>query len=1512
MRKLLLTLLTVVMSFTAFAAEPSILYERGTDTAWSDNDLSEWVNDNANYVSQTIEGGLKMTGTNSGWNSTKELTYTSNSIVTLTATLNGGSATGRTGSYDFIQLGNTKVCMNGQDSNAFITIGDNETALNGFTRKGDYSVSIIVNQATNDVSVTVSGSSSGTAEGKLSEPLPNNVVVGHYKAGKEGYEISPILKSIKITEEIQEVSLASYTVNYLFEGTTIKTESGEIAVGAEVSATSPLTIDDQKYYFADGATTSMTIEAGGDNILNVDMRKAYIYNYTVKNNVNDDVKTGSCIEGESVSFPFNRYILDGNGTVWIKDANKTNPWYGVSFTPDSDGYVETLNYTATDKTDGIFFSEAENIEGMSEATGSNADIRCSNAAGGYASEAITVCKLKPGDYKVSIGIWGNAGSKFTIKAENDTILSAETQGYWLETPPEPFTLTSETDLTFEGADGAHPLDYILITGEVKSIADYTIKFVDENDVEIKPAVKGSGFVGTAIEIPEEDKKDFIDEDGIPYIFDGVEPETPTIGEEGTTVTVKYHKMSEVKYTVKFVDQDGKEIKEAEERTGDAGAAAAISEEDKKDLVIDGVTYVYASDNTKDLTYDYDGSTVVIISYNKVVDYTIKFVDEKGNDIQAPKTVSGPIGSEITLPENYLKNIYVDGKRYIFVSNDLASNPTITAEGTIVTITYRLPEIGEVITILDQTFATDEPLAESSEYSWGENLNINGNGLYMTNSGNAANNYEDKDFITFSNPIGGENQEVNISYSTYMDNDFGQKYCDFQINYFNSDNEFVFGIHEYIGDITAGNNKTWEKKSYIVTANENAEKTFTELPKCNVVKKETIEVNLDIKFSGNNAVIAIGGNSYSAYTASPCIKSIKLSVTNGSDQGRGLNIKNFVVKTTEVEPITIANYTINYVCDGVSIKEETQTAEIGSEITLTEAQTSDFFNEDKTVKYIYVSNDAEGKTVASDGSAVVTITYREAATWNYTVKNNVNSEEIKGTVFEGEPATVAYHRYILNDGKVYIKNPGKDTPHKYTFTPAEDGEEKTLEYTEYADNGIFFTEGEDIEGMTETTKGNADVRSSNGLGGYSSESVNVCTLKPGQYIVRIAASGTKDKELTVMLGEEVFTATTNGSWSEFSSEEFTVEADTELSFEGAADGYPLDYILITGTEFGEATGIEITDKEGQKIETLELVSGEEYQLGTAITPEHVSDDTVNWSSADETVATVDENGKVTAVANGKKTTITATCGNVSASIVVKSHALVGDAKMDGKVEISDAVDIANYVVGKKTVADEDLEFYLKAANANGDEDGRITFADASATVKIALDASASASTQSRIRADYDESADALVIGRASSGSRGTVIPVSLENAGAYVAFQADIILPEGMDVEVKAADAVAATHTLMTKKHADNHIRVALFNFGGNTFAAGEAPVIEIVTDSFVSASDIVITDIIASDADANASVLASKTAATNGVAAIGLDEDAPVKVYDINGIYVSDTMEGLQQGTYIVRQGETAKTVRIR
>lgn len=464
MKKILLTIATAALCSTAFAAEPTVLYERTADT-WTDADLAEWVNDNAQYVTQTIDGGLKMTGTNSGWNSTKEVTYTENSIVTLTATLNGGAATGRAGSYDFIQLGDAKVCLDGQNKKAFVMIGETETALSGFTRSGDYMISMTVNQASKELTVTVSGGAKGEATGKIAGNLPNNVIVGHYKAGKEGYEITEILKDIKVTEEIQEVAIATYTINYLFNGSTIKSETGEMAVGSEITATSPLTIDGQKYYFADGATTSMIIEAGIENVLNIDMREAYIYSYTVSNNVNSDVKTGDCVEGESATVPFSRYILDEKGNVWKKDANKTNPWYGITFTPTSNNYTETLVYSE-DLSDGIYFVEGEYIEGMTETAEANADIRCSNAAGGYADEVVDIYTLKPGSYKVTIGVWGNTGATFTVKAGEEVVLTAETKGYWNEVVSEEFTLTEETTLTFEGANSSKPLDYVLITGTV--------------------------------------------------------------------------------------------------------------------------------------------------------------------------------------------------------------------------------------------------------------------------------------------------------------------------------------------------------------------------------------------------------------------------------------------------------------------------------------------------------------------------------------------------------------------------------------------------------------------------------------------------------------------------------------------------------------------------------------------------------------------------------------------------------------------------------------------------------------------------------------------------------------------------------------------------------------------------------------------------------------------------------------------------------------------------------------
>ncbi|MDE7421762.1 MAG: Ig-like domain-containing protein [Muribaculaceae bacterium] len=205
------------------------------------------------------------------------------------------------------------------------------------------------------------------------------------------------------------------------------------------------------------------------------------WSWTLKNNVNQDLVTGTCLEGESVSAPYSRYILAADGTVWMKEA--INKDYHYTFTPDSDNYEATLEYSATETTDGIFFAEAENIEGMTTVTGANANIRCSNAAGGYSAEPVAIYTLPAGSYKVTIGVWGNAGANFTVKAGEETILTAATQGWWFEASEE-FTLAAETTLTFEGAEENKPLDYVLITRTENSSIEVESITLSETEVTI--------------------------------------------------------------------------------------------------------------------------------------------------------------------------------------------------------------------------------------------------------------------------------------------------------------------------------------------------------------------------------------------------------------------------------------------------------------------------------------------------------------------------------------------------------------------------------------------------------------------------------------------------------------------------------------------------------------------------------------------------------------------------------------------------------------------------------------------------------------------------------------------------------------------------------------------------------------------------------------------------------------------------------------------------------------------
>ncbi|MGO4923116.1 Ig-like domain-containing protein, partial [Bifidobacterium choerinum] len=92
------------------------------------------------------------------------------------------------------------------------------------------------------------------------------------------------------------------------------------------------------------------------------------------------------------------------------------------------------------------------------------------------------------------------------------------------------------------------------------------------------------------------------------------------------------------------------------------------------------------------------------------------------------------------------------------------------------------------------------------------------------------------------------------------------------------------------------------------------------------------------------------------------------------------------------------------------------------------------------------------------------------------------------------------------------------------------------------------------------------------------------------------------------------------------------------------------IIVTVQPNGSvATAIAITGN-GVSSGKLTMDMGDVKKLGVALTPANAEQGVVYWSSSDASVATVDGNGTVTAVKNGK-VAITATMGDLSSSILL---------------------------------------------------------------------------------------------------------------------------------------------------------------------------------------------------------------------------------------------------------------------
>ena len=304
-------------------------------------------------------------------------------------------------------------------------------------------------------------------------------------------------------------------------------------------------------------------------------------------------------------------------------------------------------------------------------------------------------------------------------------------------------------------------------------------------------------------------------------------------------------------------------------------------------------------------------------------------------------------------------------------------------------------------------------------------------------------------------------------------------------------------------------------------------------------------------------------------------------------GREQEASDFKLTLEYVDAASATNYTVKYVdAAGNEIKtSSTYVAESGLVPSLTESDKDAIYNEDKTVKYVYDSDDAASLKIAADGSTVVTIKFREAAKWNYTF-NAVDEESnplqegiVKGTNFEGETFDVGYPYAINVDSTLYTSDKLSSDKKGYylSYTLEADNQVKDITFKPTTTTDIvFLSEAENIEGLTKATNNNTFVRSSNGGSAYAAEAdVEITKLQPGKYkLTAVICDATKNagSEWNFLAGENnIFKFTASSvNWAQGTSEEFEVNAETPIYLvKGGNANQAVDFIYIQKTGDAEA-------------------------------------------------------------------------------------------------------------------------------------------------------------------------------------------------------------------------------------------------------------------------------------------------------------------------------------------------------
>lgn len=124
----------------------------------------------------------------------------------------------------------------------------------------------------------------------------------------------------------------------------------------------------------------------------------------------------------------------------------------------------------------------------------------------------------------------------------------------------------------------------------------------------------------------------------------------------------------VDYTVKYVDEEGNELKNSTTNSAAPGSSITLSEVETGDIWYENVKYVYKSDDSTGKKVAEDGTTVVTVVFKQATSYSVSVVDNFGTTLAQAPVYEG---------ETY--NYYFP--YYVFNAGKFYKSPSVS-EGTI--------------------------------------------------------------------------------------------------------------------------------------------------------------------------------------------------------------------------------------------------------------------------------------------------------------------------------------------------------------------------------------------------------------------------------------------------------------------------------------------------------------------------------------------------------------------------------------------------------------------------------------------------------------------------------------------------------------------------------------------------------------------------------------------------------------------------------------------------------------